>query len=47
MDREILQDLVYRLSLRVQGLGLGADIYALTLSELWGVYAFLRRLAGE
>ena len=27
------------------GLGIGADLAALTMAELWGVYAFLRAMA--
>lgn len=32
---------------RFSHLGIGADIAALSLIELWGLYSFLRRLAGE
>lgn len=44
---EILRERVYRLSLRVSGLGIGADIYALSLPELRGLYRFLLRVVGE
>lgn len=47
MSRERLLQRVYMLSLRLSDLGIGAEIYALTLTELWGLYAFLRRIAGE
>ncbi|WP_292931770.1 hypothetical protein [Noviherbaspirillum sp.] len=30
---------------RFSGMGIGADIAALSLCELWGIYCFLRRLA--
>jgi hypothetical protein len=30
---------------RFSGMGITADIAALSLCELWGVYCFLRRLA--
>jgi hypothetical protein len=30
---------------RFSGMGIGADIAAMTLIELWGVYCLLRRLA--
>jgi hypothetical protein len=29
---------------RFSGLGIGADIAAMGLCELWGVYCFLRRM---
>lgn len=32
---------------RFSHLGMGADLAALQIIELWGVYCFLRRLAGE
>lgn len=44
---EILRERVYTLSLRVSGLGIGADIYALSLLELRGLYRFLLRIVGE
>lgn len=44
---EILRERVYRLSLRVSGLGIGADVYALSLPELRGLYRFLLRIVGE
>ena len=47
MNTDLLRLRVYSLSERLPGLGIGADIYALTVSELWALYAFLRRIAGE
>ena len=35
------------LALRFPHLGVGADLAALSLTEAWGVYLHLRRLAGE
>lgn len=35
-----------RLSERFSSLGIGEDMASMSLSELWGLYAFLRRLAG-
>ncbi len=32
---------------RFSHLGIGADLAGLSMIELWGVYCFLRRLAGE
>ena len=36
-----------RLSERFSYLGIGADIGAMSLSELWGLHAFLKRLASN
>jgi len=36
---------LYCLLARFPEYGLGADIAALTLAELWGVYRFLARIA--
>jgi hypothetical protein len=44
---DFLRERVYTLSERFSWLGIGSDIAALTLSELEGVYRFLRRIAGE
>ena len=30
-----------------QRFGIGADVAALSLCELWGVYCYLRRIVGE
>ena len=40
---ERLQTLLGRFS----HLGVGADIASLSIIELWGLYLFLRRLAGD
>lgn len=40
---ERLQSLCERFS----HLGIGADLATLSIIEMWGVYCFLRRLAGE
>ena len=45
MKAEILRQRVYALAARLSGLGLEADIYALSLVELRGLYVFLQRLA--
>jgi hypothetical protein len=47
MNADLLRLRVYSLSERLSWLGIGADIYALTISELWALYAFLQRMAGE
>ena len=40
-----LEDL-QALAARFAGLGIDADLAALTLAEAWGLLVFLRRLAG-
>ena len=35
------------LAYRFEGYGLTADLAAMDLTALWGVYCFLKRLAGE
>jgi len=47
MNAELLRERVYALSERFSWLGINADIAAMTLVELEGVYRFLRRIAGE
>ena len=47
MTAELLRERVYILSERFSWLGIGADIAAMTVSELEGVYRFLLRVAGE
>lgn len=47
MMADMLRERVYSLSLRFSWLGIGADIAAMTLSELEAVLRFLRRVAGE
>jgi hypothetical protein len=44
MNADLLRSRVYCLSERLSGLGIGADIYALTITELWALYAFLQRM---
>ena len=46
MKAEQLRQRILTLAERLPGLGIGADIYALSIVELRGLYAFLRRLAG-
>lgn len=36
---------LYTLSVRFSGMGIGADLTALSLIELWGLYCYLSRLA--
>jgi len=43
MNPELLRERVYGLALRLSWLGIGADIAALTLSEMAGIYRFLRQ----
>lgn len=47
MRAEHLRQRVLTLIARLPGLGIEADLYALSIVELRGLYAFLRRLAGE
>lgn len=47
MKAEKLRQRIRTLLARLTGLGIEADIYALSLVELRGLYAFLRRIAGE
>jgi hypothetical protein len=46
MRAEQLRQRILTLIERLPGLGIGADIYALSIVELRGLYAFLRRLVG-
>lgn len=45
MNSEPWLDELNGLLARFSGIGIGADIAALSLCQLWGVYCFLRRLA--
>lgn len=45
MKAEFLRQRILALAARLPGLGIGADIYALSVVELRGLYAFLLRLA--
>jgi hypothetical protein len=47
MNADLFRLRVYSLSERLSWLGVGADICALTISELWALYAFLLRMAGD
>lgn len=46
-EREQLQQRILSLAARLSGLGVGAEVYGLSIVELRGLYAFLMRLAGE
>jgi len=45
MNGDLLRERVYSLAARLSWLGIGPDIAALTVSELWGVYIFLLRVS--
>ncbi|MDP1734278.1 MAG: hypothetical protein Q8L44_07945 [Sulfuritalea sp.] len=45
MNTDLLRERVYSLSARLSWLGVGADIAALSIAELWGVYLFLLRVS--
>ena len=45
IDEPWLEELESLLA-RFSGLGISADIAAMSLCELWGVYCLLKRLAG-
>ncbi|HRD95853.1 MAG TPA: hypothetical protein PLA97_05560 [Rubrivivax sp.] len=45
--REALLQRAQALAARLPGLGIGPDLAALPLADLWGVYRFLLRLAQE
>lgn len=47
MKSEQLRQRILMLIARLSGLGVEADLYALSIVELRGLYAFLRRIAGE
>ena len=44
MDEHLLQR-VRGLALRFSHLGIGQDLAALSMADLWGIYRFLQRLA--
>lgn len=46
MTTNELRERVYCLSERLSWLGISADIAALSVVELWGLLAFLQRVAG-
>lgn len=43
--REHLLERAQSLAMRLPGLGVGQDIAALSLADLWGVLRFLQRVA--
>ena len=47
MKADLLRQGILTLLARLSGLGIEADLYALSIIELRGLYAFLRRVAGE
>lgn len=47
MSDDAWQERLQGLCERFTHLGMGADLASLSVIELWGVYSFLRRLAGE
>jgi hypothetical protein len=46
MRAEQLRQRILSLAARISGLGIEADIYSLSIVELRGLYAFLKRMAG-
>ena len=44
MSESLVQNRIYSLSLRLSGIGIGADIFALTIVELEALHRFLVRL---
>jgi hypothetical protein len=47
MSGDAWQERLQSLCERFSHIGVGADLASLSLIELWGVYCFLCRLAGE
>ncbi len=45
MNDALLRERVYSLAIRLPALGIGADICAMTVCELRGLYRFLTRVA--
>lgn len=45
MSADLLRERVYSLAARLSWLGVGPDIAALSVVELWGVYLFLLRVS--
>lgn len=45
MNGDLLRERVYSLAVRLSWLGMGPDIAALTISELWGLHLFLLRVS--
>lgn len=44
MNADLLRERVYSLAARLSWLGVGPDIAALSIVELWGLYLFLLRV---
>lgn len=44
MSEDLLRERVYSLAMRLSGIGIGADIFALSFLELEALYRFLARL---
>lgn len=44
MNEDLLRERVYSLAMRLSGIGIGADIFALTIVELEALHRFLMRL---
>lgn len=47
MNNEAWLKRLHGLRERFSRLGMGADLASLSIIEAWGLYCFLRRLAGE
>ncbi len=47
MHNDTWQEALRGLLERFAWLGIGPDVAALSLTELWGLYCYLQRLAGE
>jgi len=47
MNNEAWLERLQMLCNRLSHLGMGVDLASLSIVELWGVYCFLSRLAGE
>jgi hypothetical protein len=45
MNADLLRERVYGLATRLSWLGVGPDIAALSIVELWGMYLFLLRVS--
>lgn len=47
MDNETWLEALQCLLARFSALGIGPDVASLSMVELWGLYCYLKRLAGE
>jgi hypothetical protein len=45
MNADLLRERVYSIFARLSWLGVGPDIAALSIVELWGLYLFLLRVS--